>query len=340
MSDGGEEQGDVSIEDTPPARDECERHQGIDHQLNLLNSRLQGNCLLVHGSAWTAEAREPNRRHKLLEQLSLARKLRAKLEHAADRAERSLQGQARNLLLQHTDDISTLACLTEAVKGNYVLDSYDYYIRKARQEIETQRERVEQARAILDEQSESMAREQNETVEANDATRPVTVAATITTPTKPPPKTKKPMAKKASINRAKAPPPSRPSTRIPRHALFTALQSSRVAAPDPDSTVELSPEKLPKRVGTTKRGRRLADSRQCHYCKSSTTYYRQCTYWETDGTQCGKAFCRKCIEGKYEMTEDDWDSTTQEDWHCPSCIGICLCLNCAAKRRALIANQL
>jgi hypothetical protein len=43
MSDGGEEQGDVSIEDTPPARDECERHQGIDHQLNLLNSRLQGN---------------------------------------------------------------------------------------------------------------------------------------------------------------------------------------------------------------------------------------------------------------------------------------------------------
>ena len=43
MSDGGEEQGDVSIEDTAPARDECEGHQGIDHQLNLLNSRLQGN---------------------------------------------------------------------------------------------------------------------------------------------------------------------------------------------------------------------------------------------------------------------------------------------------------
>lgn len=43
MSDGGEEQGDVSIEDTAPARDECEGHEGIDHQLNLLNSRLQGN---------------------------------------------------------------------------------------------------------------------------------------------------------------------------------------------------------------------------------------------------------------------------------------------------------
>lgn len=42
MSDGSDE-ADVSMEDTAPSRDECERNELTDDQLNLIDLRLQGN---------------------------------------------------------------------------------------------------------------------------------------------------------------------------------------------------------------------------------------------------------------------------------------------------------
>lgn len=277
--------------------------------------------LLVHGGTWTAEAREPNRRQKLHEQLSLARRLRATLEDAANKAENASPEEARALLIQSTPDISILACLTDAVKGNYTLDSYDCHAQHARRRQQDRQEKVDRASAaILDEHLDNMAQEQIEAIEAENVARkppplPATATAAVAEKPKPPPKrrqtAKKSKAKKAAGSRAKAPRAN--ITRIPTHALFAKVQSSRAVATAKPAYPEPL-EKPPKRAATTKRGRRLAESRQCHDCKSSTTYYRCCQYWLPDGRQCGKFFCARCLEGKYGPPRQDWDSMTDEDW--------------------------
>jgi hypothetical protein len=110
----------------------------------------------MHGGTWTAEAREPDRRKQLHNQLCLARKLRATLEHAADTAEQSSQDKARSLLLQHTPDISTLTCLTEAVKTRSILPCYDYYIQQVQRRDKEKHKEVVRAQAVLDEHFDGM----------------------------------------------------------------------------------------------------------------------------------------------------------------------------------------
>lgn len=282
--------------------------------------------MLVHGGTWTAEARETNRRKKVLEQLKLARKLRATLEHAADQAEQLSQNEARSLLLQHAPDISVLASLTEAVKGKYTLESYDYYNRKAQQQQQNRQEEIKRARAVLNQHVETMVAQKTESEEQKTTSRRAAPPPKRREPPKKP-KAKKPppkQVKKAGRDRIKAAPP-----RIPTHALMTmgggshnsSSRPTRAAAVASKPIIESSSSEedeedlLQVAPRTIKSGRRPNATRQCHDCKSTTKLFRECNYWQPDGSQCGKTFCRKCIEGKYEGPYEDWDAMlSQLDW--------------------------
>ena len=67
--------------------------------------------------------------------------------------------------------------------------------------------------------------------------------------------------------------------------------------------------------------------RRCHDCKSQTTNYYKCTYWQLTGSQCGKIFCNECLSTKYSLVNDD------AEWHCPSCLKTCLCDTCVKQRQ-------
>ena len=268
--------------------------------------------LLVHGGTWTAEAREPNRRQKLHEQLCLARKLRAILEQAADKAEKLSPREARTLLLQHTADISTLACLTEAVRGNYTLNSYDYYTQRAQQTQQARQQDVDRAKSVLDVHLDTMAQEEapseaEETATKHDADSGRKEAA------------KKPKAKTSKIaKKAKA---QQHSFKLPKHTLLGGRpRTARAVAskpPDYGPYDEEAPDVVQMKRITTKRGRRQRETSQCHDCKSSTTFFARCSYWNADGTMCKKTYCRKCLESKYHLPRDDWETAAGEqesDW--------------------------
>jgi len=73
-------------------------------------------------------------KNALLEQLRLAKEFRSSLEQSVEIAENEQSGERRNLakklLKERTDDILQLAALTEAVRGGYILHSYDQYLEK------------------------------------------------------------------------------------------------------------------------------------------------------------------------------------------------------------------
>ena len=67
--------------------------------------------------------------------------------------------------------------------------------------------------------------------------------------------------------------------------------------------------------------------KRCHDCKSHTTNYYKCTYWQLTGSQCGKIFCDECLSTKYTLVNND------AEWHCPSCLKTCLCDTCVRQRQ-------
>lgn len=244
--------------------------------------------------------------------MRLARKLRATLEHAANVAEESTQQDARALLIQHTPDISTLACLTEAVRGGYTLDSYDDFTQQSQQQQQARQEEVDRAREVLDEHAANMAQEAESAENEEKASKPAAAAPKKKEPAKKQKAKKQKTVKKAVKDRAKAPPRAPPT-----HALTARPSRAAAAKPNYDSIYQESPESPEfdaKRI-TTKSGRRQGSTKQCHDCKSSTTQYQRCRFWFPTGTQCGKIFCRKCIELKYEGVQDNWEARADlSDW--------------------------
>ena len=222
---------------------------------------------MVHGGTWTAEAREPDRRQKVLDQLRLARQLRATLEQAADAAESASRAEARSLLIQHTPDISTLTCLTEAVKGRYTLDSYQYYTQQAQK----RQEELVSDKLVVKEHLERLAQER-------------------------PGDRKERLAQERPGDRRE-----RPVDRKPAAVDDADLRRRRES-----------------RLIERRRMRRNLESRRCHDCKSTTKYFRRCNYYNVNGTKCGKIFCRRCLEAKYEAPVDDWDTIEtmmgKKDW--------------------------
>jgi len=187
------------------------------------------------------------------------------------------------------------------------LDSYDYYTRHAQQQELTRQEEVGRARAVLDKHLEILAKEEAYTELEERPVKPA-AAPKKKEPTKKAKAKKSKTVKKAVRDRAKVP------TRVPTHALMANYNP--LDHYDQIRHYNLGPveEVVPRRV-TTKSGRLQVATRQCHDCKSSTKIFRRCHYWMANGSKCGKIFCRKCIENKYEGPQDDWDSTVDRtDW--------------------------
>ncbi len=83
-------------------------------------------------------------------------------------------------------------------------------------------------------------------------------------------------------------------------------------------------QKVVKRTKVKPKAKKPA--RKCHSCKESTTEHSLCGYWFANGNRCRKTFCGNCL-AKYKMEISDRD-----DWHCPSCLGICKCAVCVKER--------
>lgn len=279
--------------------------------LTLVRSFHTFQSLVSHGGSWTAEAQEPSRREVVA--------LRAKLGNATDEAQQqSIHNSSQNddRLMQHAPDVSTLACLTEASKGNFVLDSLDS--RKKQQKEDRRRDQVERARAVLDNHVERMENE----AKAEERLRNRQASANASTPRRSSPPKKKKVTKRSKAAKKTARPtkhvvrPKDPPLSIPTHALMIG----GVRKPSPRSTTKVrptieavyddSPEKDVKVTATKSRRR---PTRQCHDCKSTTNFFRRCHYFMPDGSQCGKTYCRKCLENKYSCDDHvDWDAVLEE----------------------------
>ena len=98
-----------------------------------------------------------------MDQLILARRLRQDLEKAADRAEdpHTTTEKARQLILEMTPKINQLVSLTEAVRGNYTLDTDDSYYEEhnawAQEDRQEHNKQYKNARSILRDQLRRMA---------------------------------------------------------------------------------------------------------------------------------------------------------------------------------------
>mmetsp|Transcript_24793 Transcript_24793/g.37022 ORF Transcript_24793/g.37022 Transcript_24793/m.37022 type:complete len:555 (-) Transcript_24793:1283-2947(-) len=83
-------------------------------------------------------------------------------------------------------------------------------------------------------------------------------------------------------------------------------------------------EKLAKKPKAAKP--KMKPPRKCHHCKETTAEYSVCGYWFVSGNRCRKNFCKSCL-AIYDM-----ESSEKDDWHCPSCLGICKCAACVKGR--------
>jgi len=82
----------------------------------------------------------------------------------------------------------------------------------------------------------------------------------------------------------------------------------------------------------SRRRRNNKTPRKCHDCKSSVLDFRRCNYWFLTGSRCGKTYCFRCLKVTYGMNCDNTPATDKE-WHCPSCLGTCICPDCVKERR-------
>jgi hypothetical protein len=141
-----------------------------------------------------------------------------------------------------------------------------------------------------------------------------------------------------------------------------AFTSSHTSASN-NKAAAAAPTKNPPPV-VSKKAPKPRRAKQCHDCKTSTNRHRVCNYWKLSGFtgfKCGKVFCIDCLRSKYSVGDDvlggggggggdgDGDqsskyksktiddivmnSTFDSDWHCPSCLGTCLCDTCVVQRK-------
>eukprot|EP00521_Asterionellopsis_glacialis_P012516 CAMPEP_0195297948 /NCGR_PEP_ID=MMETSP0707-20130614/22448_1 /TAXON_ID=33640 /ORGANISM="Asterionellopsis glacialis, Strain CCMP134" /LENGTH=273 /DNA_ID=CAMNT_0040359889 /DNA_START=3 /DNA_END=821 /DNA_ORIENTATION=+ len=251
-----------------------------DLPLSTVRSLLRGRCIVVEGGQITAEAREPDRKRRLHEQLRCARRLRGVMENAAERAEVSgSQQQAKQILISNTPHIKELVSLTEAVRGGYTLDSYREENLRAQQQEQEDRQRAKDASATLHSHLQAMANER-------DGVVPLEMPLRKKLPTK---KSKKNLPTKSTENRS------------------AVLTSKSAAVPSAD--VELGENDThsnisrPKKKNSRSRSRvptgKPSSVRKCHYCKDTKINFRRCHFWFGNGSKCGKTFCDDCLVQRF-----------------------------------------
>ncbi|KAL3822177.1 hypothetical protein ACHAXA_008193 [Cyclostephanos tholiformis] len=103
-------------------------------------------------------------------------------------------------------------------------------------------------------------------------------------------------------------------------------ETSAIEANWPSKSKEVSKKSATKKKNAID----VKKETKCHDCKNSTTNYRDCYYWTLTG-KCKKKYCIDCLSVKYPMTLDD--AINELEWHCPSCLGTCLCKICMVQRQ-------
>ena len=76
-------------------------------------------------------------------------------------------------------------------------------------------------------------------------------------------------------------------------------------------------------------------SKRCAHCRSPTTRYRVCNFWNVTGNKCGRAYCSDCLLEHWTIGRDvrcmfnpggtPWedcvgDAKYDAEWHCPPCL--------------------
>lgn len=292
-------------EDEPKIMDE----QGFLEQVAKLREALDGKVVTTEGSALTAEVREPDRKQRLHYQLRQARQLRAKMEQAADSAEKMDTREERlEVLTLYTPDINTLVSLTLAARGGYTLDDYEDYNRRYKAGESKAEDEKTKAHSTIVNQLVAMAEER-------DGPRQWIPAGAETVA--PPP----PRARKTAAAGVKRPPPTdvppaarrpSPSAEFDEDPFFVPSSGDEYT---PNETVSGASNSLRNKKARSSK-RRSVITKRCHDCKSSTSYFRRCHYWFLTGAKCGKTYCSKCLVAKYGCQDvADWDQVTNDpDW--------------------------
>eukprot|EP00545_Synedropsis_sp_CCMP1620_P007432 CAMPEP_0119006272 /NCGR_PEP_ID=MMETSP1176-20130426/2204_1 /TAXON_ID=265551 /ORGANISM="Synedropsis recta cf, Strain CCMP1620" /LENGTH=406 /DNA_ID=CAMNT_0006958171 /DNA_START=80 /DNA_END=1300 /DNA_ORIENTATION=+ len=345
-------------------------------QVAALRHSLEGQSVVtLGGNGWTAEAREPDRKQRLHNQLTLARQLRARLEQAAEEAALiANQADRLELLEDRTDDINTLVSLTQAVKQGYTLDRYEEYSSRNLRQVPSEVSAELKDRDIIVKHLIAMKDERENPLGAASSLAAAAVAHRTRTvsslssrggvaaarPTKrargsrkllPPSSSSRAAASITDNNRQSDSESSsirKPAAKRQAIAITAAAQQQEEyyeyhSSEDEEYTPEAaprSPSGRRRRSSSAKRiKRRSVASRRCHDCKSSTTYFRRCHYWFLTGAKCSKTFCSKCLIFKYGCpSEENWDMN-DPDWHCPSCLGTCLCSDCVKERKRALRKE-
>ena len=142
----------------------------------------------------------------------------------------------------------------------------------------------------------------------------------------------------------KAPPETMPAEDLATYAAVAEARAKAAAFASFQSAAKAQ-AKRPAKPSNSSKGR--PSKKKCHDCRNATTRYRSCSYWKLTG-KCKKSFCIDCLSSKYTLG-DDVKSPTNEDgvsldeiimcaaldaeWHCPSCLGTCMCNLCVKERK-------
>jgi hypothetical protein len=265
-----------------------------------MKRETQGKIVVIEGGGYTSEARELKKKLQLLEQLRLARRLRATMEAAYQDAKQSNDTKkASEILTRHNDTILEMASLTDAVRGGYTLDSYIEY--KLDQKRESDRLRHLNAQHIFSSIRKKMAKERNSTDCSSIRKRNREEERSVSN---------------EDNSKSKSIEGSHKKKRKYEDKSATSIHSGSMPQDD-DTSVK---EKVVELQKSTKQS-----TRKCHYCKKARADYIPCTYWHVNGKQCKKSFCLACIAANPRFNKI---SDGGNDFHCPSCLCTCDCESC------------
>lgn len=140
----------------------------------------------------------------------------------------------------------------------------------------------------------------------------------------------------------------KPSPDKNQNATSSKPGSVESPAPSPSSNAPAPANVANAPIGRRKNALKVRPSKKCHHCKEQTTKYRNCNYWKLSGTKCPKAFCIDCLSSHYTLGDDVQSPSNpngvpideiimcaalDSEWHCPSCLGTCLCATCVKQRK-------
>uniref|UniRef100_A0A7S2JSU6 RING-type domain-containing protein n=1 Tax=Leptocylindrus danicus TaxID=163516 RepID=A0A7S2JSU6_9STRA len=70
---------------------------------------------------------------------------------------------------------------------------------------------------------------------------------------------------------------------------------------------------------------------KCHGCKELSDDTVRCNLVRANGSKCTKQFCKNCLVHRHKVS-DFKSLKNDKTWHCPACLGTCLCRICLKAR--------